>query len=207
MRLPSIKMATEMTKMAAESASAAGLVSGTCWKCQISEAPGAMASASLWATIHYLSENVERHLTLNEIADFAGYSASHLSAVFKQRTGHSPMNYFNLLKVRAACEMLDATAMKLNQISLKLGIEDQFYFSRLVSRIWGCRPAPTALASSLRSLVVSLVPALVAVVVSVPVVTLVPVPVAGIVALSVFALTVALAALAAPAAFVALTSA
>lgn len=100
-----------------------------------------MASASLRATIHYLIENVERHLTLNEIADFAGYSASHLSAVFKQRTGHSPMNYFNLLKVRAAREMLDATAMKLNQISLKLGIEDQFYFSRLFSRIMGMSPS------------------------------------------------------------------
>ena len=51
------------------------------------------------------------------------------------------MNYFNLLKVRAAREMLDATAMKLNQISLKLGIEDQFYFSRLFSRIMGMSPS------------------------------------------------------------------
>ena len=37
--------------------------------------------------------------------------------------------------------MLDATAMKLNQISLKLGIEAQFYFSRLFSRIMGMSPS------------------------------------------------------------------
>lgn len=79
-------------------------------------------------------------MTLKEIAEFSGLSPSRLSAVFKDRTGHSPLNYFNFMKMRKACELLDNTKMKLNQISLKLGIDDQYYFSRLFSKIMGSSP-------------------------------------------------------------------
>lgn len=91
-------------------------------------------------TIHFLNENIEKHLTLKEISDFSGFSPSHLSAMFKERTGHSVLNYFNLLKIRRACELLDNTKMKLNQISYKVGIADQFYFSRLFTKIMGVSP-------------------------------------------------------------------
>lgn len=90
--------------------------------------------------LHYFTENIERRLTLKEVADFAGLSSSRLSAIFKERTGHSPLNYFNLLKVRRACELLDTTTLRLNQISLKLGIDDPFYFSRLFTKIMGLSP-------------------------------------------------------------------
>lgn len=92
------------------------------------------------ATIHFLVENIERHLTLAEIANYSGFSPSRLSAVFKERTGHSPLNYFNLLKVREACRLLETTDMKLNQISYKLGMSDPFYFSRMFSKIMGMSP-------------------------------------------------------------------
>lgn len=89
---------------------------------------------------HYFDENMERRLTLKEIADFSGLSLSRLSTVFKERTGHSPLNYFNFMKMRKACNLLDNTNMKLNQISLKLGIDDPYYFSRLFSQVMGVSP-------------------------------------------------------------------
>lgn len=92
------------------------------------------------ATIHYLNENIERHLTLDDIASYAGLSPSHLSTVFKQRTGHSAISYFNLLKVRRACSLIDDTTMKLNQICYKLGINDPYYFSRMFTKIMGMSP-------------------------------------------------------------------
>ena len=60
--------------------------------------------------------------------------------MFKKHTGHSPLNYFNLMKIRKACELIDSTSMKLNQISSKLGFTDPLYFSRLVSSIMGMSP-------------------------------------------------------------------
>lgn len=93
------------------------------------------------STIHFMGENLERRLTLHEVADYAGLSPSFLSAKFKNRTGYGPLAYFNMMKVRKACELLDTTPMKLNQISSKLGFEDQFYFSRLFSKIMGMAPS------------------------------------------------------------------
>lgn len=90
--------------------------------------------------IHFFDENIGRRLTLAEVAAYSGLSPSRLSAIFKERTGHSPLGYFNLLKVRRACEMLDTTSLRLNQISLKLGFDDPYYFSRLFSKTMGLSP-------------------------------------------------------------------
>ncbi len=91
--------------------------------------------------LHYFSENIERRLTLGEVAVFAGMSVSRLSGVFKERTGHSPISYFNLMKIRRACELFDTTNLKLYQVSMKLGIDDPFYFSRLFTKIMGISPS------------------------------------------------------------------
>lgn len=90
--------------------------------------------------IHYFKENIERHLSLKDISDYIGLSPSRLSGLFKEKTGHSPLNYFNLLKITRACELLDKTEMKLHQIGPKIGIEDPYYFSRLFSKIMGMSP-------------------------------------------------------------------
>ena len=66
--------------------------------------------------IHYMKENMEKHLSLEEISTQIGYSPSHFSMLFKKQTGHSPLTYFNLLKIQQACLLLDTTDMKINQI-------------------------------------------------------------------------------------------
>lgn len=93
------------------------------------------------ATIHYLNENIDKALTLDQIACYSGFSASYLSAVFKKRTGYAPLTYFNHLKVRHACRLLTETDMKINTICHKVGITDQYYFSRLFSKVTGMSPS------------------------------------------------------------------
>lgn len=90
--------------------------------------------------IHYFEENIEHEITLKNVSDFVGKSPSHLSSVFKEKIGYSPLNYFTLLKIKKACEMLDNSGMKINQISLKLGYDDPYYFSRQFSKVMGMSP-------------------------------------------------------------------
>lgn len=92
------------------------------------------------AAIHYMRENLGKKLTLSEIAEHTGYSASHFSTIFSKRTGYAPLTYLNHLKIQQACKFLDLTDMKINQICYKIGIEDTYYFSRLFSKTMGISP-------------------------------------------------------------------
>lgn len=92
------------------------------------------------AAIHYMKENIERKLKLEDIVKYIGYSQSHFSFIFKNETGCSPINYLNNLKIKRACKLLKETTMKINQISCRLGIEDSLYFSRLFTKAVGMSP-------------------------------------------------------------------
>ncbi|HBY15516.1 AraC family transcriptional regulator [Muribaculaceae bacterium Isolate-113 (HZI)] len=42
--------------------------------------------------------------------------------------------------MRRACDLLDNSNLKLNQICFKVGIPDPYYFSRLFSKLMGMSP-------------------------------------------------------------------
>lgn len=91
--------------------------------------------------IHFMKENIERQIALEEIAQHVGYSVSHFSALFNKRTHYSPTNYMNQLKMQRACQLLDFTDMKIYQIAFKVGFKDCYYFSRLFHKTIGFSPS------------------------------------------------------------------
>lgn len=90
--------------------------------------------------IHYMRENMERKVTLQEMATHTGLSPSRFSLLFQQQTGYPPLKYLNQLKIQKACHYLDFTDMKVNQISPTLGFDDAFYFTRLFTKMMGVSP-------------------------------------------------------------------
>lgn len=93
------------------------------------------------AAIHFMKENIERRISLQDILDYVGYSSTHFSTLFKRQVGDSPLAYFNRLKIEQACHMLQTTNLHINQICYKVGIEDSLYFSRLFSKMMGMSPS------------------------------------------------------------------
>ena len=90
---------------------------------------------------HYMRENLQQNLSLGELAAYFKFSPSHFSMMFQKETGVSPMNYFIRLKIQKACEYIELTNLKLNDIATKLGFEDAAYFSRIFTKIMGISPA------------------------------------------------------------------
>jgi AraC family transcriptional regulator of arabinose operon len=91
-------------------------------------------------TIAYMQQKVNIPVKLEEIAASVNISASHFSAIFKSKTGHSPIEYFNQLKIQKACQYLSFTNMAVKEIAVTLGIEDQYYFSRMFTKLMGISP-------------------------------------------------------------------
>jgi AraC-like DNA-binding protein len=90
--------------------------------------------------IQYMHKNIDKAITLEEIARVVNLSASHLAMSFKKKTGFSLIEYFNQLKTQKACQYLLFTELRVNEIAEKLGIEDPYYFTRLFTKIIGVSP-------------------------------------------------------------------
>lgn len=91
--------------------------------------------------IHYMQENIHSALTLEQISAYFNYSPSHFSTLFQKETGASPIHYFLRLKIQKACQYIELTNLKLQEISMALGFEEASYFSRLFTKIMGIPPS------------------------------------------------------------------
>jgi AraC family transcriptional regulator of arabinose operon len=92
-------------------------------------------------SINFMLEHLNKKLKLEEIASGTSLSASHYSRIFQNRTGHSPIEYFNQLKIQRACRLLDNSGWMIADVSREMGFEDQFYFSRVFHKVMGMSPA------------------------------------------------------------------
>jgi AraC-like DNA-binding protein len=91
-------------------------------------------------SIEYMQNHLYMPVTLESLASVVNLSLSHYSSIFRKKTGYSPIVYFNHLKIQHACQFLQFTSLRINEISNKLGIEDPYYFSRLFSKVMGISP-------------------------------------------------------------------
>lgn len=91
--------------------------------------------------IEMMQENLHTNQTLNDFAKFSHLSVSHFSTMFRVRTGFSPVEYFNHLKIQQSCQELVFTQKAVKEIANDLGFADQYYFSRIFSRFMGVPPS------------------------------------------------------------------
>jgi AraC-like DNA-binding protein len=91
--------------------------------------------------ISYMESHIKELISLQRLSEVCGYSASHLSSLFKRSTGHPPIDFFLHLKVQAAARDLCFSELPIRDIAEIYGIKDQYYFSRLFKRISGFSPS------------------------------------------------------------------
>ncbi len=91
-------------------------------------------------TIQWMRKHLSQRASLQQLAKVAGFSVAQYSAVFRRKTGYSPIDYFLRMKVQHACSLLDHTSLRIEEIATAVGYEDPFYFSRLFRRIMARSP-------------------------------------------------------------------
>lgn len=102
----------------------------------IEEQPG-FSENSINRVLHYMNDNVERKLTISELAGMAGLSKSYFYRQFYKQMSVSPIEYFIRMKINKAAILLLKTSMSISQIAAKLGFGSSEYFSRTFKRVLG----------------------------------------------------------------------
>lgn len=92
------------------------------------------------SAIHFMRENIEKKIMVEDIAHELHLSTSYFSTQFQKSTGFTPIAYLNNLRIQEACQYLDFTDMKINQLCHKIGYDDAYYFSRIFTKIMGISP-------------------------------------------------------------------
>jgi AraC-like DNA-binding protein len=90
--------------------------------------------------IFFMQENLNKSIKNQDIANHVQLSESHLSKIFRNRTGSSPFDYFINLKMQEAIRLLTNKSMRIKEVAFTLGYEDPFYFSRLFKKHIGVNP-------------------------------------------------------------------
>ncbi len=89
----------------------------------------------------FIEENINSKLTLEAIAKEVGYSADHLSKIFKSETGVSLNHYIMELKIDNAKLMLVITDMSIGDIANSLSFCSNSHFTKIFKAIVGKTPA------------------------------------------------------------------
>jgi len=98
-------------------------------------------SEAVHKALLYIMANIEKKITLHDVADFACISAGYLSTMFKREYKQNMMDFINNLKIEKACELLRENRYYISEISNMLGFEDAYYFSRVFRKYIGLSPS------------------------------------------------------------------
>lgn len=101
---------------------------------------GYVSSNPVDQAIFFMQKNLNKHIKISNIANHVQLSESHLSKIFRNKTGSSPIDYFISLKMQEAIRLLTNKSLRIKEVAFALGYEDPFYFSRLFKKHIGSSP-------------------------------------------------------------------
>ncbi len=94
----------------------------------------------LQKTLDFISVNLNKYLSINELCKQSGLGPTHLSRLFKAHLNSSPVEYFLKEKFAWARHLLYTTNMAIKEIAAVLGYEDPLYFSAQFKKRAGVSP-------------------------------------------------------------------
>lgn len=99
------------------------------------------ANSNLQVAINYIHQNIQKSLSLNEVAQKISLSPSYLSRLFKKNLHVNFVEYVNSQKIALAQEKLALTQLTIHEISEQLNFSQTSYFTKLFKRQTGLTPS------------------------------------------------------------------
>ncbi|MDF2960759.1 MAG: transcriptional regulator, AraC family [Paenibacillus sp.] len=90
--------------------------------------------------IRFMEEHMQEQIGLQEIADFVNLSTSSVSSAFKTETGYTIYEYLTKMRIEQACKLLSATDLKIADIAVQVGYQNENSFIRSFRKLKNVTP-------------------------------------------------------------------
>jgi len=87
-----------------------------------------------------ISQNYAGEIRISNLAGKLGYSPNHLGATFKKETGQTIHDYWHLTRIEMAKDLLKRDSDLISEVAMKVGYNDQYYFSNVFKKYTGINP-------------------------------------------------------------------
>lgn len=95
---------------------------------------------ALHRATQYIRTHLDAHLDLETLAGAACLSPAYFSRIFREETGVSVQQAIMDARLKRACELIEYGGLRLSDIALMVGFQDQSYFSRAFQKAYGVTP-------------------------------------------------------------------
>jgi two-component system, response regulator YesN len=90
--------------------------------------------------IKYVTVNIEKKISLDEVSSHLYLNPSYFSRLFKKEVGETFVEYVTKMKINRAKELLEQTADSVGKICERLGYDNQSYFIKIFKNYVGVTP-------------------------------------------------------------------
>jgi len=90
--------------------------------------------------LHFMDANLDRTLSIADLASEAGLSPSRFAHLFHAETGSTPARMFLRMRMMRAAELLIATRLPVNEVGLRVGFWHAAAFARAFRAWYGIAP-------------------------------------------------------------------
>ncbi|MCR5600292.1 MAG: AraC family transcriptional regulator [Ruminococcus sp.] len=97
-------------------------------------------SEKFGTVLKYIDTNYMYDITLEQLADVAGYSKYHFSRIFKQYNSMSYLQYINARRTKAAELLLLDPSIPITEVAMRSGFKSLTTFNRIFKDIKHCTP-------------------------------------------------------------------
>ncbi|GGA28652.1 response regulator transcription factor [Paenibacillus physcomitrellae] len=89
----------------------------------------------------YIQIHFRKDLSLDDLAEQMNLHPNYISSLFKKETGHTFINYLNMLRIQAAQELLISNSeLSVCAIGRQVGYDSKHYFSKVFKKYTGTTP-------------------------------------------------------------------
>ena len=92
------------------------------------------------AILDYINNEYHQRIRSQDIEQRFESNYAYLNRVFHRMTGHTILNYLNMVRINKAKELIETTPIKFSEIGYLVGIDDPYYFSRIFKKYMGMSP-------------------------------------------------------------------